>query len=252
MGMVGLEVLESSVFESRVVESTLGLFLIYRGDTVMSPDFVKKAPFIVIDGLDGCGKGTQLKLLSERATPYGHVFTITREPGVAPLSDTLRDLFKSDLGANASALSQFLMMWASRRNYLEEVVWPLLEDNIPVFSDHGDSSTLAYHVFAKNAPELEKEFWRLRNLVFDGIAPTYYIFLDVPPALARARVMADSMRGGISHFDAKPLEFYEKAYKGFRVFADHPSIKFAMVNGTRSREEVHEDIYNIVSKQCGW
>lgn len=218
----------------------------------MSPDFVKKAPFIVIDGLDGCGKGTQLKLLSERAASAGHVYTLTREPGGAKLSEAIRELFKSDLGENASALTQFLMMWASRRNYLEEVVWPSLEDNIPVFSDRGDSSTLAYQIYAKNAPELEKEFWRLRDIVFNGIAPTCYIFLDVPPATALRRVISDDTRGELSHFDAKPLEFYEKVYEGFCEFGDRPGVKMFYVDGTRSREEVHEDIYNIVSKQCGW
>lgn len=175
-----------------MVESTLGQFLIFKGEIIMSPDFVKKAPFIVIDG---CGKGTQLKLLSERAASAGHAYTLTREPGGAPLSEALRDLFKSDLGANASALTQFLMMWASRRNYLEEVVWPSLEDNIPVFSDRGDSSTLAYQVYAQNALELEREFWRLRNLVFGGITPTCYIFLDVPPSIARERATLDKSRG---------------------------------------------------------
>ncbi|MGB2580565.1 MAG: dTMP kinase, partial [Minisyncoccia bacterium] len=180
----------------------------------MSSDFVKKAPFIVIDGLDGCGKGTQLKLLSERATLAGHAYTLTREPGGAKLSEAIRELFKSDLGANASALTQFLMMWASRRNYLEQVVWPSLEDNIPVFSDRGDSSTLAYQVFAKNAPELEAEFWRLRNIVFAGIPPTCYIFLDVPPSIARERAVLDESRGELSHFDTKPLEFYGRVNDG--------------------------------------
>lgn len=218
----------------------------------MSADFVKKAPFIVIDGLDGCGKGTQIKLLSEKATSAGHAYTLTREPGGAKLSEAIRELFKSDLGAKASALTQFLMMWASRRNYLEEVVWPSLEDNIPVFSDRGDSSTLAYQVFAKDAPELEKEFWRLRDLVFDGIAPTCYIFLDVPPATARRRVISDDTRDELSHFDSKPLEFYDRVNDGFLAFSRHCGVKVFIVDGTRSREEVHDDIYNIVSKQCGW
>lgn len=218
----------------------------------MSADFVKKAPYIVIDGLDGCGKGTQIKLLSERATHEGHVFTVTRAPGGAPLSESLRELFKSEIGAQASALTQFLMMWTSHRNYLEEVVWPSLEDNIPVFSDRGDSSTLAYQVYAKNAPELEAEFWRLRKLVFGEYTPTAYIFLDVPPVVARNRVVGDDTRGEITHFDAAPLEFYERVYEGFCAFENHPTVKMYSVNGARCREETQEDIYRIVKAECGW
>lgn len=211
-----------------------------------------KTPYIVVDGLDGCGKGTQLKLLHERAIHEGHAHTLTREPGGAPLSEALRELFKSQMGANASALTQFLMMWSSRRNYLEEIVWPSLEYSVPVFSDRGDSSTIAYQVFAKNAPELEAEFWHLRNLVFAGKEPSLYLFLDMPPALARSRAMADETRGELSHFDTKPIGFYEGVYNGFRVFANHPRVNMVSVDATRSREEIHEDIYRIVSEACGW
>lgn len=218
----------------------------------MQADFVKKAPFIVIDGLDGCGKGTQIRLLDERVRREGRFCAFTREPGGTILSEAIRDLFKSELGSDASALTQLLMVCASRRESLEKAIWPLLEQNIPVISDRCDSSAFAYQVTALNAPELEVEFWRLRNLVFAGILPTCYIFIDVPPGVARQRAVQDESRGELSHFDAKPLEFYERVYNGFRAFANHPSIKMIPVDGIRSRDEIHEDIYRIVGNACGW
>lgn len=218
----------------------------------MSADFVKKAPFIVIEGLNGCGKGTQIRLLDERVKREVRSCAFTREPGGAPLAEELRELFKSELGSNASALTQLLMVSASRRECLEKAVWPLLEQNIPVISDRCDSSAFAYLVFALNAPELEKEFWRLRTLIFGEYPPSFYIFVDVPPVVARGRAVEDGTRGELAHFDAKPLEFYEWAYKGFRTFANHPTIKMISVDGTRTREEIHEDIYRIVSDACGW
>ncbi|OHA79707.1 MAG: dTMP kinase [Candidatus Yonathbacteria bacterium RIFCSPHIGHO2_01_FULL_44_41] len=211
-----------------------------------------KTPFIVIDGLDGSGKTTQLKLLCERAEREGKKFILTREPGGAPLSEALRELFKSELGLKASALTQLLMVTASRRNCMEEAVWPFLAQGITVFSDRCDSSTLAYQVYAKNAPELEEEFWRLRKLVFGEYPPTTYIFLDVLPRVARNRVVGDDTRGEISHFDAAPLKFYERVYEGFRAFENHPTVKMYSVNGARCREEIQEDIYRIVKAECGW
>ncbi|MBI5078165.1 MAG: dTMP kinase [Candidatus Yonathbacteria bacterium] len=212
-----------------------------------------ETPLIVIDGLDGCGKTTQLRLLVERAESDGKTCVFTREPGGAPLSEALRELFKSDMGAKASALTQFLMMWASRRNYLEQVVLPALEDNISVFSDRGDSSTLAYQIYGKNAPELESEFWRLRKLVLGEHFPILYIFLDVSPEEARSRATSsDSTRGEASHFDVAPLEFYERVYKGFREFGNHSSVKMVSVDGTQSRYAISEEVYRIVSDACGW
>ena len=214
----------------------------------METSIADKVPFIVIDGLDGCGKGTQINLLKERLKREWIKCVFTREPGGAPLSEALRELFKSELGVKASALTQFLMMWASRRNYLEEVVWPALEQGVPVFSDRGDSSTLAYQIYGKGAPKLEAEFWHHRELVFKGLAPTCYIFLDVPPEIARVRAHE---RGEVSHFDAEMIEFYERVDKGFRVFAGHPKVKMISVDGTRSREEIHKDIYRIVLEELG-
>lgn len=218
----------------------------------MQADFVRKAPFIVIDGLDGCGKGTQIRLLGERAKREERSCAFTREPGGAPLAEELRELFKSDLGSNASALTQLLMVCASRRECLEKAVWPLLEQCVPVISDRCDSSTLAYQIYALNAPELEEEFWRLREVIFGDYPPSIYIFIGVPPNVARGRVVEDGTRGSLTHFDAKPIEFYERVYKGFCAFANHPSIKTVFVDGTRTREEIHEDIYRIVSNACGW
>jgi len=210
----------------------------------------KSAPYIVLDGLDGCGKGTQLGLLMARAEIEGSTCILTREPGGAPLSESLRELFKSPEGVAASALTQFLMMWASRRNYLETVVWPALDHGLPVFSDRGDSSTIAYQIYAKAAPELEAEFWKMRKLVFGNREPDLYIILAVPPSVARDRALADKEH--TSAFDVSPIEWYERVNQGFLAFAKAIPHQVVFVDGTRSPEEVHDDVSRIVARYCNW
>lgn len=211
-----------------------------------------KTPFIVIDGLDGCGKGTQLKLLQERAAREEHSLVLTREPGGVPLSEEIRRLFKSELGLDASALTQSFLMWAARRNYLEKLVWPALQNGTPVFSDRGDSSTLAYQVYAKNAPELEQEFWRMRTLVFGTQAPTLYVFFEVPPEVAYKRTHEDATRGEISHFDAASLDFYKRVREGFVEFARVVPAQVVVIDGNRPAQAIHDDFYRIVRKECSW
>lgn len=212
----------------------------------------KAAPFIVIDGLDGCGKGTQIARLMARAEIEKNKCILTREPGGTPLAEELRSSFKGGNAGAASVYVQFLIMWAARRDSLERVVWPLVESGVPVFSDRGDSSTLAYQVYGKGNMDLEREFWHYRNFVYGDRVPACYIFLDVSPEVARARVFADQNRGEISHFDAEELTFYRNVYEGFRAFGSHPNVAMYSVDGTRSRDEVHEDIWEIVSRECGW
>lgn len=211
-----------------------------------------RTPYIVIDGPDGCGKTTQVGLLKERALHEGRDCLFTREPGSTPFSSEIRALFLSDKGANTSAVTQFQIMWGARRDHLEKVVWPALESGTPVVSDRGDSSTLAYQVYADNVLFLENEFWRIRKLVFAGREPDLYIYIDIPAVLASCRVKKDSSREKLSHFDAKPLSFYINVVKGFTVFGNEPVIKMVTINGIGSPHEVHEEIYKIVSEKCRW
>lgn len=210
-----------------------------------------RTPFIVIDGMDGSGKGTQIDLLVDRAIRSGRKFYNTREPGGAVLSEEIRALFSSPEGASASARTQFLLMWAARSNWLEKIVIPNLSASTPIISDRGDSSTLAYQVYAKEAPQLEDEFWRMRSMIFGEYTPTLYIFVDVPAREAKRRVDLDNSRTK-SAFDAQPLEWYERVRHGFEAFQNELPNHVLMINGDRPTEVIHEEIYKIVSEHCGW
>ncbi|OHA83495.1 MAG: dTMP kinase [Candidatus Yonathbacteria bacterium RIFCSPLOWO2_01_FULL_47_33b] len=212
---------------------------------------MKKAPFIVFDGMDGSGKGTQVKLLIDRALHAHRQFVDTREPGGSPLGEKIRDLFSSPEGAIASARTQFFMMWAARSDWFERVVLPNLEKGVPVISDRCDSSTMAYQVYAKEAPELEDEFWRIRSMIFGKHPPTLYLFIDLPAKEAKRRVDADTSRSK-SLFDKKPLEWYERVRKGFQSLREDLPNHVIMIDGDRSPEAIHEEVYKIVSEHCGW
>ncbi|MHB1118124.1 MAG: dTMP kinase [Minisyncoccota bacterium] len=210
-----------------------------------------KTPFIVIDGMDGSGKGTQMTLLIERATREGRTFINTREPGGTPLAEKIRELFKSSLGMGASSRTQFLLMWAARSDLLENVVIPHLDNGTPVFLDRGDDSTLAYQAYAKQAPELEGEFWRMREFILGKYAPSLYLIVDLSAEEAKRRVDADKQREA-SDFDLEPLGFYQRVRQGFHAFRDKLPHKVMMIDGDRPPEVIHEEVYKIVSELCGW
>lgn len=215
-------------------------------------DTMLEMPYIIIDGLDASGKSTQVKMLRERIERMGRNMVFTREPGGAPLSEEIRTLFKSELGMNASALTQSLLNWAARRNYLEEVAWPALKAGTPIFSDRGDSSTFAYQIFAKQARELEEEFWHMRSVIFGDSPPTLYILLDVTPEVALERMARDTTRSVVSGFDAESLDFFQRVYEGFHAFCQNPEVSARMIDGESSRDVVHQDICRVVDKACGW
>ncbi len=209
-----------------------------------------KTPFIVIDGQDGSGKGTQIRLLNERIEKDGRTAVFTREPGGVPLSEALRAVIKSDEGMSSDALTQFLMFWAARNEWVKQLVAPNLTKGIPIFSDRGDSSTFAYQVIAKNAPELKEEFWRLRDIVFGDYEPTSYIIIDVPAEVARTRSLLDSEHTSV--FDKEHVDFYERVRQGFMMFSEKIPNSVIIVDGNRVPEIIHEEIYAMVSELCGW
>lgn len=210
----------------------------------------KKAPLIIIEGIDGSGKTTQANMLRERLADGQAVFS--RQPGGTPLAEKVREVFSSTEAVEASALTQFYLMWASRADWLEKVVIPITGKGTPVISNRGDSATYAYQVYAREAPELEEEFWHAREFVMGAHTPKVYIIIDVSAREARRRMTTDKARPK-SAFDLKPLEFHERARAGFRAFAERlPEGDVIILNGSRTREAIHKDVYDIVSKLCGW
>lgn len=208
-----------------------------------------ETPFIVFDGLDGSGKGTQVALLRGRLSREGIKMHFTREPGGAEYSEDIRAVIKSPCGATADTATIFLLFWAARNEWMKKDVIPALEQRTPVFTDRGDSSTYAYQISAEEHPELIDWCFEMRDRVFGETKPSCYIFLEVSPEVARERATSDKSRD-VSYFDEKPLEYYERVARGYKEFAlvvggGH------FVDGMRDPEVVHEDIWRIVAKELG-
>ena len=210
---------------------------------------MKKAPLIIIDGIDGSGKTTQANLLKERLSDGQVCFT--RQPGGTPLSEKIRDVFSSTEAVEASGQTQFFLMWASRTNWLEKVVIPNIEKGTPVISNRGDSSTYAYQVYAREAHDLEEEFWRIRDFVMDKHKAKVHIIIDISAKEARRRMNLDKNRVK-SLFDLKPLDYHERARAGFRAFSEKLPGQVIIVDGDRDRVIIHKEVYSIVSKACGF
>lgn len=210
---------------------------------------MKKVPLIVIDGIDGSGKTTQTELLKERLSDGQVIFS--RQPGGTPLSEAIRDVFSSIEAVEASAKTQFFLMWASRTNWLEKVVIPNLEKGTPVISNRGDSATYAYQVYAREAHDLEEEFWHTREFVMGKNKASIHIIIDISAKEARRRMSIDKNRVK-SLFDIKPLEFHERAREGFRAFAKRLPDEVVIIDGDRDRDVIQEEVYAIVSKLCGF
>lgn len=204
-----------------------------------------ESKYIVFDGMDGSGKGTQMEFLRKR---IGDVAVFTREPGGTPFAEEIRKIVRDNpLAGKSTPLNNFLLFWAAREELIHNLVLPALISGKHVFSDRGDSSTFAFQLWGEEYGELYNLFLSLRKLVFDGHErrePDLYIVFDLPAEVARVRALADATRIK-THFDVRDSGYYQRVRDGFRAFAGYWPVEF--VDATATPEEVHRSVIEVLA-----
>ena len=202
---------------------------------------MKRGLFIVIDGLGGTGKSTQLELLKKRL-PQDTVFT--HEPGGSPRSEKIRTILKEGDGEALDPLTDFFLFWAARAEHMAARVRPALDDGKIVVSDRFDSSTFAMQVRGEEKDMLEQFFWECRDATLGHYAPDCYIILDVDADLAHTR--REGRRLGEDRFDDRNEAYQKRIRNGYKEFADKIGAHAHVLDATRTPNDVDADIWRIV------
>jgi dTMP kinase len=200
-------------------------------------------PFIALDGGEGFGKSTQLKLLRERLPDFfpERKFIFTREPGGTPFGERIRELILSDYAKDADGKTMFGLFMAARADHVRLVVRPALERGDIVISDRFVAASYAYQVRAQEGSVSESLFTAyLEDL---AIFPDLTIIFDMDPeeALERIPQRAEDK----NHFDEREIEFHyrlQNAYDDFASTFVHSQYQVAMVDAADTVEHVHAKI----------
>jgi len=165
--------------------------------------------FIVVEGGEGCGKGTQIRKLKEYLENKGRDVIVVRDPGTTNLGLELRKIL---LHSNITMTEEtYILMGNAARNQLqEEVIIPALQNGKIVLCDRFDLSTYVYHVYAQNA---NRELFDSLNKF--TLQPDLNLVLDVDDvglALERARKNS----GKMDRYESKDLEFHTRIREGYR------------------------------------
>lgn len=209
----------------------------------------KRGKFIVIDGMDGSGKGTQIKLLQEKLA--GHNVLFTREPGGSPKAEEIRKMILQSGGPASNAVCDFFLFFAARGSHIQDVVAPARTAGTHVICDRYDSSTFAFQLRGEQSDLwLEQMFEAVRHMLpSDRYWPDAYIVLDLPAEVAFERRAKDVAQQK-DRFDIKPLEYHQRVQAGFRQFAKlYGPVRF--VDAQRTPQEVHTDVLELVSHELG-
>lgn len=218
-----------------------------------------RGKFLVLDGIDGAGKGAQIERLQAGFDSCGIEYIRTRDPGGTPIGDRIRHvLLDYDLSEMDVNCETFLFM-ASRAQLVWDVITPALSVGTAVLGDRYVSATCAYQGAAGYDPKRTVE---LARFAIGDVWPHLTIILDMEPdeAVKRTNRKSPAQRKGVGgkgqtmlfhdvHTDAmesRPKEFHERVRELFLELANVYPAPVVVVNGAGSVEEVHARILDAV------
>ena len=201
--------------------------------------------FVSFEGIEGCGKTTQIALLSEYLKKRSIAHTITREPGGTAVGEGIRKILLNSETIHLTSASELLLFYASRSQNIQEKIKPALDRNEMVICDRYYHASMAYQGYGRGIP---LEFiQKLTNLVCYPFRPDVTFLLDIEPevGLARARARNHGRPENEGRFEAEDLEFYNKVRDGYLELASADE-RIQLIYADRPIEAVHRHILTIL------
>ena len=205
--------------------------------------------FITLEGPEGAGKSTQLKLLADHLTGAGHSVVVTREPGGTPLAERIRDVVKHFAGPEPLLPeTELLLFAAARAQHVRQVIQPALAAGKIVLCDRFTDSTEAYQGAGR---ALDAEFLRKLNCFAAAWRmPDLTILIDLAPEIGMARAHARALQLGLvqenDRLEAEKMDFHRKVRAGFLAIARREPERVKVFDGTLPAELLHREIVKAV------
>jgi dTMP kinase len=198
--------------------------------------------FISFEGIDGAGKSTHISFVQEALAQRGIQVISTREPGGTPLGEALRALL---LKEKMHLETEALLMFASRREHIAQVIQPALDNGTWVISDRFTDATFAYQGGGRKL-DLSK-LNALEQWVHPHLQPDLTLLFDVPIEVARTRL--DATRT-LDKFEQEKSDFFNDTRNEYlRRAAEFPQ-RFKVIDSTRSIEIIQQELLGIIDAMC--
>ena len=207
------------------------------------------ALFITFEGLDGSGKSTHLREAFRWLEDNDVECQVAQEPGGTPLGEAIREMFLDPRWGEIDGTVEALLVFASRRQHLLEVIEPALAEGRHVICDRFTDSTFAYQGYGRGVPiSILREVDRLAT---GGRVPDRTLLFDLPAEVARQRGHSEARREseeGVTRLDAEALEFYGKVRQGYLELAQEFSDRFVVIRSAGTFESTQEQVRSVLSE----
>ena len=197
--------------------------------------------FITFEGVEGCGKSTQITLLWEYLVESGYDVIVTREPGGTPIAEAIRGVLLNPDHEAMGSTAELLLYAAARAQHVYEKIAPALAAGQVVLCDRFADSTTAYQGGGRGLPgDLLKT---LNDIATGGVWPDCTLLIDVPVAVGLERARH---RGRKDRIEQESIDFHERVREGFLALAAAEPERITMIPGEAPVDEVHQAICRVV------
>jgi len=204
---------------------------------------------ITLEGIDGSGKSTQMRMLAGELRLRGVDILTTREPGGTPLGRRLRESFL-ETEEEVDPLAELLLFAADRAQHVNLLIRPAIAEGKIVISDRFADATFAYQGAGRGFPE--ETVSEVINLATGGLKPDLTLFFDlsVERALTRAHETESEHRTR-NRMDLETSEFYTRVRQAYLGIRDREPGRFRVIDADRSISEIQHDVVEIVTEFLG-
>ncbi len=198
-----------------------------------------------MEGIDGAGKSTHLAWLANWLRDRGHEVVVTREPGGTPLGEKLRGLLLSE---PMHVETEALLMFASRREHLDKVIFPALERGAWVISDRFTDASFAYQCGGRGIAE--QRLMILEAWVHQGFQPSLTLLFDTPVEVAHQRLMSSRQGSGgegLDRFELEQEEFFRRVRDMYLRRASQDSRRVRVIDSGQNISAIQKELEVIMT-----
>lgn len=204
---------------------------------------MERGLFVAFEGIDGCGKSTQVELLSRHLESRGFPCVVTKEPGGTPLGREIRRLLLHSSG-HPVPKAELLLYLADRAQHVEEVILPALEEGKVVITDRFSLSTLAYQCHGRGLSE--EVFEEVSRWILGDLRPRITFLLDLPVGEVFGRIR----RGSRDRMEREEGSFFRRVREGFLQLAKEDDT-VVVLDATASPGEIHRKVVKFLHTLLG-
>ena len=193
--------------------------------------------FITVEGVEGAGKSTNIRVIEEFLSECKLNYILTREPGGTLIAEKIRELLLNHHEEKMDATTELLLIFAARVQHLNTKIRQTLAEGTWVLCDRFTDATYAYQGAGRGLDV--KLIGQLERLVQDNLRPDLTVIFDLDPSIGLQRAR---QRGQLDRIESQKLEFFERVRKGYQNIASRESGRCLLIDASQTRETVRQSL----------